>query len=192
NLAARCVQDWLFLLLAVGVPHLTALLKQAATHRRRTCPRGALPLGLQLLLRTERACKRLLNAPPLRFQWHWPAAVLLLLAAVSLIPPLARRMPIQNAELWPVAALDWVEAQGLHGRFFGPPDYGSYVGWRLGERGRCYVDTRGFFFSAELLEDSHYVPQLGPDWRLRLGRIFAYGTDYFLLETTGPRGQLWR
>src|SRR5262249_49948276 len=130
--------------------------------------------------------------PLLRFQWFWAVAVLVLLAAVSLIPPLARRIPIQNATVWPVAALDWFEDQGLRGCFFGPPDYGSYVGWGLGEGGKCYVDTRGFFFPPELLEDSDLVPQLGPDWPRRLQRVLAYGTDYFLLETTGPRGQFWR
>jgi hypothetical protein len=43
------------------------------------------------------------------------------------------------------------------------------------------------------LEDSHFVPQLGPQWRERLNRILNdYATDYFVLETTGPRGELWR
>ena len=82
--------------------------------------------------------------------------------------------------------------QGPHGHFFAPPDYGSYVGWRLREHARTYVDTRGFFFPPELLEDSHLVPQLGPDWRGRLDRVFARGTKYFLLETDGPRGRLWQ
>src|SRR5262249_57078699 len=91
NLAARCVQDWLFLMLAVGVPHLTILLKQAVMQRR---PCDALPLGLQLVLRTDRACKRSLNAPLLRFQWHWPAAVFLLPPAVALGPPLVRRRAV--------------------------------------------------------------------------------------------------
>lgn len=186
NVAARCVQDWMFVMLAVGIPHLAVLIKGIAS-------RGVLRTpAKRLVLRGERSCKRLLNTPLLRFQWYWPAAALALLAAVSLVPALARRMPIQNAAVWPVAALDWLEVQGLRGRFFGPPDYGSYVGWRLGEGGQCYVDTRGFFFPPELLEDSHYVPQLGPEWRPRLQRILAYGTEYFLLETTGPRGKLWR
>jgi hypothetical protein len=44
-----------------------------------------------------------------------------------------------------------------------------------------------------LIEDSHYVPQLGPDWRSRFDRVVnQYSTDYFVLETTGPRGELWR
>src|SRR5262249_29989337 len=62
----------------------------------------------------------------------------------------------------------------------------------LGDRGRSYVDTRSFFFPGELIEDSHYLPQLLPGWRDRLDRVLGHGTDYFLLETTGARGQLWQ
>jgi hypothetical protein len=193
NLAVRSLQDWMFIMLALGVPHLTVLLKEAGKQRRLLA--GAISHRSSVvspLLRAERACKRIFNAPLFRFQWYWPAAAVVLLTAVSLVPPLAWRMPIQNRAAWPVRALDWCQEQGIGGRFFGPPDYGSYVGWRLGERGKSYVDTRGFFFPPELVEDSHFVPQLVPGWRSRLQRIFAYGTDYFLLETTGPRGQLWR
>ena len=70
----------------------------------------------------------------MRCQILWPALAFALLAVVSLIPSVARRMPIQNGQEWPVAALDWAERQGLHGRFFAPPDYGSYLTWRLGDR----------------------------------------------------------
>ena len=44
----------------------------------------------------------------------------------------------------------------------------------------------------ELLADSHYLPQLGPDWPQRLQRVLGYGTDYFMLETNGTQGELWR
>jgi hypothetical protein len=142
-------------------------------------------------LRAERSCKHVLHSPVLRFQWFWPVAAVGILAVLSLIPPVGRRMPVQQAAEWPAAALDWIEAQGIEGRFFGPPDYGSYVTWRLGDRGRSYVDTRSFFFPAELIEDSHYLPQLLPGWRDRLDRVLSRDTDYFLLETTGARGQLW-
>jgi hypothetical protein len=209
NVAVRSLQDWVFIMLALGVPHLTILLKEAVKQRRlltgassqtshwslvigHSLVLGPWSLVIRPLLRAERACKRLFNTSLLRFQWNWPAITIILLAALSLVPPLARKMPVQNRAAWPVGALDWCEAHGIEGRFFGPPDYGSYVGWRLGERGKTYVDTRGFFFPPVLLEDSHFVPQLGPEWRSRLERIFAYGTDYFLLETTGARGQLWR
>jgi hypothetical protein len=102
-------------------------------------------------------------------------------------------MPVQDAGEWPVSALDHIEKNRLHGRFFGPTDYGSYVTWRLGNRAQSYVDTRGFFFPPLLIEDSHYLPQLADGWQARLERVLdQYHTDYFLLETTGPRGQLWR
>ena len=102
-------------------------------------------------------------------------------------------MPVQNSPDWPVAALDHIERAGVTGNFFTPPDYGAYVGWRLKDRARAYCDTRGFFFPPHLVEDSHYLPALGPRWRERLQRVLDdYPTDYFLLETWGIRSALWR
>jgi hypothetical protein len=186
NFAIRSLQDWLLVMLALGVPHLAVLLRQAArAGRRRYWVAG--------LLRADRACKRALNGPLFRFQVGWSLAPAGLLVGLSLIPPLARSMPVQDASEWPVAAVNEIERRGLHGRFFGPADYGSYLTWRLGERARSYVDTRGFFFPPTLIEDSHFLPQQAGDWRARLDRVLdEYRTDYFLLETTGPRSQLWR
>jgi hypothetical protein len=144
------------------------------------------------LLRCDGTFKRALAGAQFRLKPAWPLAAFGVLAVVSLIPPLAWRMPVQDAPDWPVAAVDAAERLGLAGRVFGPADYGSYVTWRLGERARCYVDTRTFFFPPVLFEDSHLIPQLAGDWRARLGRVLdEYHTDYFLLETTGPRGRLW-
>lgn len=185
NTASRGLQDWLLTMLLLGVPHLVVLLRRAAEHRRRR--------GAALLLRVDGYCKRLFYSPLLRFQAFWPTVGVLLLAALSLTPPLCWHVPVQEDRSWPSAALDHLEARGYQGRFFAPTNYGTYLAWRLKERGRCYTDTRGFFFPPELLEDSHFVPQLGPDWRRRLDRILdEYPTDYFFLETDGPRGELWR
>src|SRR5262249_31371162 len=60
-------------------------------------------------------------------------------------------------------------------------------------RARCYVDTRGFFFPPELIEDSHLLPQLHGDWQSRFERVVeVYKADYFLLENWGARGELAR
>ncbi|MCC6417535.1 MAG: hypothetical protein IT429_04735 [Gemmataceae bacterium] len=185
NLAFRSVQDWLLVMLALGVPHLTALLGDAARHRRRAWAAFALRLDL--------GCRRLLDNPLMRFQAGWLSAALAVLAVASLIPPLARAMPVQDDPEWPRAATARIEELNLSGRFFGPPDYGAYLTWRVPGRARTYTDTRGFFFPPRLLEDSHYIPQLGPDWRARLDRVLdEYHTDYFLVEVSGPRGELWR
>jgi hypothetical protein len=186
NFAFRSAMDWLLVMLMLGVPHLKELLAGAARHDRRG-------LWTSWLLRLDRWAKKTLGSPLFRWQPFWPALTCFVLLAISLVPPLGRRMPIQTAGDWPVAALDHVEMVGLSGNFFGPPDYGAYIGWRLGDRGKVYVDTRGFFFPPMLLEDSHFIPQLGPDWRRRLDRVLGeYRIDFFLLETEGPRGALWQ
>jgi hypothetical protein len=186
NLAIRSLQDWLLVMLALGVPHLVVLLAEAARSGRRR-------RWVAFLLRADRVGKRMVNRPWLRFQPFWPAAAVALLTVASLIPPLARRMPVQDAPTWPVGAVERIEQLGLTGRFFAYPDFGSYLTWRLGDRIKSYTDTRGFFFPPELLEDCHYLPQLGPDWRRRLDRVLdEYGTEFFLLEVEGARGELWR
>jgi len=185
NAARRGLQDWLLVMLLLSVPHLVQLLRQAAA-RRRQQP------GAALLLRFDCFCKRACHSPLLRFQAFWPLAGLALLTVVSLTPPLCWHMPVQEDADWPTKAVDLIEARGYHGNFFAPPDYGAYVTWRLGDQARCYTDTRGFYFPPVLLEDSHNVPQLKGDWRQGLERILdEYRTDYFLLETKGPRGELW-
>jgi hypothetical protein len=186
NTAVRATQDWLLVMLAIGMPHLVALLRQAALADRQRP-------WVRLALRFDAACKRAWNSPLLRFQWSWLAATASVLVAISLIPAVSKRMPLQDAPEWPTGAAAYLQQQQIKGHFFAPPDYGAYLTWRLGDDARCYADTRGFFIWPVLIEDSHYVPQLGPDWRSRLDRVVnKYSTDYFVLETTGPRGELWR
>jgi hypothetical protein len=174
--ALRAVQDWLLVMLTVGVPHLAVLLRSRQS---------------AALARLDTFCRGLFDAPAFRFQWFWPSAALSFLTMISLVPPLGRAMPVQESREWPIRAADWIAAHGLHGRFFASPNDGAYLIWRFPGQARSYVDTRGFFFPPELIEDSHYLPQLGPDWPHRLRRVLDYGTDYFLLETNGPQGALW-
>ncbi len=186
NVAFRSAMDWLLVMLALGVPHLRDMFVQAA----RTRPR---PLPIFWLLRLDRTVKQLFANPWFRFQAFWPVAAGVVLLIISVVPPLSRNMPVQNAADWPVAALNYMEAEGITGRFFAPPDYGSYIGWRLRDRAKIYTDSRGFFFPPILIEDCHYLPQLLPEWRPRLHRVLdEFHTDYFLLETTGGRGALWQ
>jgi hypothetical protein len=179
SLAFRSLQDWLLVMLALGVPHLARLPRQLALHYRRLAPgvrwRGRLAFLGRAVLRVDRSCKRLLNTPLLRGQWLWPAAAVAVLAVLSLLPPVSRGMPIQDAPDWPTGAVSYLTEHGIQGRFFGPPDYGAYVTWRLGDRARCYTDTRGFFFPPEFLEDSHYLPQAAPGWQGRLRRVLDRG-----------------
>ncbi|MBI1916413.1 MAG: hypothetical protein HYS12_17020 [Planctomycetes bacterium] len=190
NFALRSLQDWLLVMLAVGVPHLTALYRDAVMANFRARSRSGMLHGLFL---TERTAKHVLTAPAFRFQRSWVGALLVLLSVFSLTPALASLVPRRHGVDWPVGAVDYIEAHDLRGRFFGNANHGAYLVWRRGpDRALCYVDTRGFFFPPHLLEDSLFVPQLGEDWRNRLRRVLDLGTDYFLLETRGEPGALWR
>src|SRR5262249_12714376 len=111
NLAVRSLQDWLLLTLALGVPHLAALLCHLATTARR---RGA----VAALLRLDRACKRLFYSRMLRFQPRFVIIALLVLLLVSVTPSLSREMPLQDAPEWPAAATRFLEHSGLRGRVF--------------------------------------------------------------------------
>ena len=185
SVAVRSLMDWYLIMLAMGLPHLHILYVEAVKRRPR---RGWLP-GM---LRLDNGFKRLFASRLCRLQPGWLAAGLGVLAVLTAIPPLGRNMPMQSAPEWPVAALDHIERAGVRGNFFTPPDFGAYVGWRLKDEAKTYMDTRGFFFPPTLVEDSQYVPAMANDWRKRLDRVLNdYPTEYFLLETWGVRGALW-
>src|SRR5262249_43573675 len=94
---------------------------------------------------------------------------------------------------WPVAAVDFMEREGLKGNCFADPNMGAYLVWRLGpERVRCHADTRGFFFPPEVLEDGVAILRMEGDWEERLRRVLNRGTDWFLLPVQGPDSVLWQ
>lgn len=185
NFATRGAMDWFLNMVALGVPHLCALWRGAIARPRRSVVRRSINL--------DNRVKRMLNGSLFRLQPAWIAVGLAAFFVVSVIPPLSRAMPMQNMDEWPVAALNHLEATGATGNFFGPPDYSTYVNWRLKTKARSYTDTRGFFFPPQLLEDSQYLPEMAAGWEARLTRVLdEFPTNYFLLETTGARGQLWQ
>jgi hypothetical protein len=187
--AYRSLQDCVLVMMTSAIPHVAAMLSEAAVKLRSSPNRSRIR---RILLRWDRRCKLMFSRPFIRFQPQWMIATAAVFAAISLFPPIGRDMPRRDGAGWPTAAGDYIEQANLRGRFFAEPDFGSYLTWRMPDRARTYVDTRGFFFPPELLEDSNFLPQLTPDWHERLERVLAYGTEYFLLETTGARGEMWR
>ena len=184
--ALRSLQDWTYIVLAVGVPPFRHATHSVISERRTLAER--IDGGIK---RLDRSVKGIDDTRVFRPKISWPDAGFAVLVVISCVPAWSMQMPVQNSKEWPVDAVNWCQQQELHGNFFGPPDYGSFIGWKLGEDGKAYTDTRGFFFSGTLLEDSLLTPQLCPNWQERMSRILSQGTDYFLLETEGPRGQLW-
>jgi hypothetical protein len=177
-LAFRSIADCVLIWLAVGVPVVAARLESSRLAAR------LVGLG------------RVFAGPAFRWQPWVLAAALAALAVVTVVPPLNRALPRPADPDYPAAAVDWLARQPPPGggpvRVFGIPEYGSYLTWRLGERVRVYADSRGFYLPPEVIADAVRTPALAPDWRARLDRVLAAGTDYFLLEVDGRHGWLWK
>ena len=183
NLALRSLQDWTYIMLMVGVPRLSQMVRASQGTK------NVLVAGIE---RLDRSMKGIVASRWFRPNFVWPALGFGILVVVSVVPALAKQMPVQDGKNWPSDALAWCKQEGLQGNFFASPDFGSFIEWKLGDQAKAYTDTRGFFFSGTLLEDSLLTTQLCPDWRERMDRILGQGTDYFLIETDGARGQLWQ
>ncbi len=191
NFAMRSLQDWLLMMLALGMPHVGALvLRGSQWYRRNRRISSALTIrAWGVVWSLDRLARHTLGLPAWRFQPRWLLAGALALVLLTLAP-MARQIPFQPARECPVAAADFIERAGLHGRFFASPNHGAYLRWRLGPRVQSYADTRGFFFPPRILEDCYFLPRLKEHWEERLERVLAYQTDYFLLENRGPFGAL--
>jgi hypothetical protein len=177
NMAVRGLTDWLLLTIAIGVPHVKAIVASNNWQAWRSA---------------VDKWRDFAYSPALIWQWRWPTTAVVALIGLGFIPATAHYIMATDVRENPVAAADWMQANNIHGRIFSPPDYGSYLNWRMPGQTKCYVDTRGFYFPPQLIADAHLLPALADDWPAMLDRVLAAGTDYFLLETTGPRAGLWQ
>jgi hypothetical protein len=176
--AFRGLVDCVLIWLVVGVPIAAARLESSGF-----APRLA---GL----------RQALERPALQWRPWILMTVLAVLGVITVVEPLNQALPRPPDPSYPAAAVDWLAGylppRGERARVFAIPEYGSYLIGRLGDRVRVYADSRGFYLPPEVVADSVLTPALAPDWRKRLTRVLAKGTDYFLLEVDGPRGRLWR
>jgi hypothetical protein len=193
NLAIRSLMDWVLIMLAIGAPHLGALWRGWMAHLAAHKDSGATSKLFVVMTELQRYAREVWSWPALHWQWFWPVAGVSTLALTPLVLPRALWTELNYHEDLPIRAVNWIKMQGLHGRFFANPLYGTLLEWELADRVRVYVDTRGFFFPSEVLEDSVVIAYTSaPDWAMRVVRICELGTDYFLLSSNGSEDRLWK
>ncbi len=177
--ANRAIGDWLLVTTAIAVPQIAPLLHSLSRLRRTSS-------FARFALKTDRALKKLFQGEFLRPQGVWPAVTFAALIVLTMLP-LKIHLPNREANYWPTDAVAWIEKGGLQGRgpwkVFSTSDDGTYLLWRLPEQARVYSDTRGFYYSGQVLMDSFYLPLADADWPNRLDRVLSYGTEYFLVRS---------
>ncbi len=177
--ASRAIGDWLLVTAAIAVPQIAPLLHSLGRRRRTSS-------FARFVLQSDRALKKLFQGEFLRPQAFWPAATFATLTILTILP-LKIHLPNREAHYWPTEAVAWIENGGLQGRgpwkIFSTSDDGTYLLWRLPEQARVYSDTRGFYYSGQLLMDSFYLPLADADWPNRLDRVLSHGTEYFLVRS---------
>ncbi len=116
---------------------------------------------------------------------HWLILGALVLAAGLDVRRTVQRNDAAMATTYPVAAVDWIEAQGWQGkRMFNNYNWGGYLVWRglpVFIDGRADVYGDAFLF---LYQDTVFIR---PNWRETLD---TYGVDYVLISPGSPLSTL--
>ena len=98
SVAVRSLMDWYIIMLALGVPHITAMYVDAVRSNRRR-------EWLYALMRLDNGLKRVCASRWFRWQPAWPAACIGVLFAVSLIRPLSPHLQIYRWQLTSVLSI---------------------------------------------------------------------------------------
>jgi hypothetical protein len=122
--------------------------------------------------------------------WRWAA---LLLAGTGLLIGLqakAGELPkgswfdtCTQAEVFPKAALDWMDAHRVQGNVLNAYEWGGYCAWRWYPRRRVFIDGRAEVYFQHGFDDYYAIWMLQPGWGERLN---AYHVNWMLLGPSAP------
>jgi hypothetical protein len=190
--AVRYLTDWALGTVAIAGPLVAQSILQVARSGFRTQKiQWTNSIG-PCLVKLDRLAANVLGRNRNNIQWKWLVASVFFAFCISHVRgPIALNSSLA-ARSCSNRAIQWMKSAKTQGNIFCSAENGNNLIWHLRDRVRVYADTRGFFYPGEILLDTFEVPRLGSSWEQRLERVFSFGTDYLLLETTGPQGELWK
>ncbi len=122
--------------------------------------------------------------------WRWAA---LLIAGILLVAGLQARgaeLPKESwfdacsqTELFPRAALDWMDTHPVAGNVLNAYEWGGYCAWRWYPRRRVFIDGRAEVYAQHGFDDYSAIWMLQPGWGNRLN---TYRVNWLLLGPTAP------
>ena len=114
---------------------------------------------------------------PLMEKGLWVVAAGLVALLGVRVSAVARRVPEAERELYPSAALAFMEANGLGGRVFNTYHWGGYLIWRGHP---VFIDGRAEVYGDEVLNEYMKAQGVDKDWEEPFQR---YGVDVALIQS---------
>jgi hypothetical protein len=119
----------------------------------------------------------------------WPAMAIFL-AALAFAGGIRLDFTAQgnrfDPDVFPVAAVDWLESQSLTGNGFNHFPWGGYLLYRLWPEMRVFIDGQTDFYGESFTRQYEQVIELREGWREVLGR---YETSWVLVPPGSALGQ---
>ncbi len=111
-----------------------------------------------------------------------PLSVAALILSLALIPALGERSRFE-AQVFPVAAVNWIEQHPQDGRMFNYFPWGGYLLYRLYPHYRVFIDGQTDFYGEALTREYETVISLAPGWEQTLAR---YQVDWVIIPAGQP------
>lgn len=97
-----------------------------------------------------------------------------------------------NSRIFPVAAADFIVANGIKGNMYNYYNWGGYLMWRLAPERKVFVDGRVLYkqvVAQSIFIDNAYAKNIGgiPMWKAILE---AYGVNYIIIPFSQPNGEI--
>jgi hypothetical protein len=108
---------------------------------------------------------------------NWALLGAILLASTVYAATVIRNQPDSERAFFPVAAVDFIQKEGLTGRMFNRYEWGGYLVWRLYPQQRVFIDGRADVYGA-LIEDYLATYRAAPTWRAILEK---YDVEWVLI-----------
>jgi hypothetical protein len=161
--AARNIPISSILLVLTATPLLAGAVEQGSAAE------DLAPRARNLLLRWKNFAARTAGTE-LGLRGHiLPLAAVLITFAVCLNGGRLGARPLISAHFdgkrFPVAAADFVAAQGIHSQVFNPDYWGGYLIYRLGPNYKVFMDDRHDFYGEPFLRDYLKVKGIQPGWQ---------------------------
>jgi hypothetical protein len=109
------------------------------------------------------------HTPSRPLRWVIPSllAVLALVIGLRLVQ-VVQGQPKAETETFPVAAVDWIQANETPANLFNTYSWGGYLIWRLYPQYRVYIDGRADVYGDEFIYDYLSIYRADPGWERKL------------------------